>query len=118
MHYRLLNGRDAVGGADRGVRDDSNFPDIAEIRLEIEKTSGCPATHVESVISVEGWREQIVWEGNVEVFELTGHRKAKRAYGWRDYSSGEFTAVLGIPPVDSPETAIKVAIAAKARSQR
>jgi len=88
---------------------------IPEIQLAVEKAAGCPAKHIESVIVVEGWKEQVVWEGTVEVFLLEGHPKAKRAYGWRDVDSGEFTAVLEIPPVDSPNTAVRAAIVAKAR---
>jgi hypothetical protein len=87
---------------------------IPEIQLAVEKAAGCPARHLESVIVVEGWKEQVVWEGTVEVFNLEGQLKAKRAYGWRNYE-GDFTAVLEIPPVDSPQTAVRVAIAAKAR---
>jgi hypothetical protein len=46
---------------------------------------------------------------------LAGHPKAKRAYGWShpegDDNKGErFVAVLEIPPVDSPKTAVKMAI--------
>jgi hypothetical protein len=87
---------------------------IENIRLAIEKAAGCPARHIESSIVVEGWRNAVVWEGVVEAFELKGHPKAKRAYGWLA-PEGEFTTVLEIPPVDSAQTAVKVAIAAKAR---
>ena len=46
-----------------------------------------------------------------------GHPKAKRAYAWtyRDGDQNKTVAVLEIPPVDSAENAVKVAIAAKAR---
>lgn len=87
---------------------------IPEIQLAVEKAAGCPAKHIESVMVVEGWKDAVVWEGEVEVFLLEGHSKAKRAYGWRNWE-GDFTAVLEIPPVDSPNTAVRVAIAAKAR---
>ena len=87
---------------------------IPEIQLAVEKAAGRPAKHIESVIVVEGWKDAVVWEGEVEVFLLEGHPKAKRAYGWRNWE-GDFTAVLEIPPVDSANTAVKVAIAAKAR---
>jgi hypothetical protein len=43
--------------------------------------------------------------------------KAKRCYAW-SFDDGKQTrsvTVLELPPVDSPETAVKVAIAAKAR---
>jgi hypothetical protein len=91
-------------GNDWGVNEGPDYPEIAEIQLAVEKAAGCPAKHIDSV----------VWEGEVEVFQLESHPKAKRAYGWRNWE-GDFTAVLEILPVDSPTTAVKVAIAAKAR---
>jgi len=88
---------------------------IPEIQLAVERAAGCPARYVESVTVIEGWQANVVWEGEVAVFELDGHPKAKRAYGWRDFDSGDFTAVLEIPPVDSANTAVRAAIVAKAR---
>jgi hypothetical protein len=54
-------------------------------------------------------------KGDVEVFDLTGHPKTKRAFGWSHPDDSEnkterFVAVLEIPPVDSPHTAVKMAI--------
>jgi hypothetical protein len=48
------------------------------------------------------------------VFDLNGHPKAKRAFGWShpqnaDGTGERFVAVLEIPPVDSPQTAVKTA---------
>ena len=88
---------------------------LPEIQLAVEKAADCPAEHLRTVMVIEGWKEQIVWEGEVEVFTLKDHPKAKLAYGWRDFDTGDFTAVLEIPPVDSANTAVKAAIAAKAR---
>jgi len=56
-----------------------------------------------------------VWQGEVEVFDLHGHPKAKRAYAWShlDGAKGEnerFVAVLEIPPVDSAQRAVQVQI--------
>ena len=75
----------------------------------------CTATWRESAPVREVFRGKTIWQGNVEVFDLTGHPKAKRAYGWShpegDDNKGErFVAVLEIPPVISPETAVKVSI--------
>jgi hypothetical protein len=49
------------------------------------------------------------------VFALIGHPKAKYAYAWtyRDDNQNKTTVVLKIPPVDSPQTAVKIAIATK-----
>ena len=87
------------------------------IQKAVEKIADCPATHLESASVVEGFRDQIVWQGIVEVFALNGHPKAKRAYGWQtgNDQDARFTAVLEIPPVDSPNTAVRASIAAEAR---
>ena len=86
---------------------------IANIQKAVEKAAECPAKHLESVAVAEGFRNQMIWEGIVEIFALHGHAKAKRAYGWQD---GErFTSVLEIPPVDSPNAAVRAAIAANAK---
>jgi hypothetical protein len=58
---------------------------------------------------------EIVWQGDVEVFDLHGHPKATRAYAWShlDGANDErtrFVAVLEIPPVNSAETAVRVQI--------
>jgi hypothetical protein len=91
---------------------------LANIQKAVEKAAECPATHFESVAVVEGFRTQTIWEGVVEIFMLHSHPKAKRAYGWQtgDGGNSNFVVVLEIPPVDSPNTAVKAAIAAKARS--
>jgi hypothetical protein len=49
--------------------------------------------------------------------DIEGHPKAKRCYAWSFLENGQpqYTTVLEIPPVDSPESAVKVAIAAKGR---
>jgi hypothetical protein len=67
---------------------------------------------------IETFRGQVVWEGAVEVFALTGHPKAKKAYGWSFQEGHEtrYVAVLEIPPVHSPITAVRVSIAAQHRS--
>ena len=66
------------------------------------------------VSHIEG---RVAWQGTVEVFDLLCHEKAKRAYAWQYYDSGQTktVAILEIPPVDSPESAVKVAIAARGR---
>ena len=85
---------------------------IQNIQKAVEKAAGCPAKHLESTVVAETFRGETIWEGVVEVFDLKGHPKAKRAYGW-NIGTGQdarFTAVLEIPPVDSPNTAVRAAI--------
>ncbi len=75
----------------------------------------CSATWRETVPVREVFQGKTIWQGNVEVFDLAGHPKAKRAYGWShpegDDNKGErFVTVLEIPPVVSAETAVKISI--------
>jgi hypothetical protein len=70
---------------------------------------GCDSRYVESVPVHEVFQGQTVWQGTVEVFDLLCHGAA-RAYAWQ-YEEGKETktvAVLEIPRVDSPQTAVKV----------
>ena len=80
----------------------------------------CDSTWVESVPVKEVLRGQTILGWYCEVFDLTGHPKAKRALmeSQRKGDTGErFVTVLEIPPVESPETAVKVAIAAEVRQR-
>jgi hypothetical protein len=88
---------------------------LARLQAAISQLHNCGAVWRESVPVHEVFRGKTLWRGDVEVFDLTGHPKAKRAYGWShpdgaDNKTERFVAVLEIPPVDSPQTAVKMAI--------
>jgi len=73
--------------------------------------------HSATVPVHEVFRAETVWQGDVEVFDLTGHPKAKRAYAWshldgKNDERTRFLAVLEIPPVDSAQRAVQVQIVA------
>lgn len=96
---------------------------IAEIAAAIQASHGCKATHQSTVAVREMFRGKVAWEGEVEVFTVTGHAKAKRCYAWgypNEKRGGkyDFVTVLEIPPVTSPETAVKAAIHSEAKSKR
>lgn len=81
------------------------------------------STHVESVPVHEVFQDQTMWRGTVEVFTLRNHPKAKRCYAWshrsgKDDQDERFVAVLEIPPVTSPETAVKAAIMADVKGKK
>lgn len=92
-------------------------PNIVDLQKAIKQTHGCDSQHVASEQVYESFEGRIAWQGTVEVFDLIGHPKAKRAYAWtyRDGDQNKAVAVLGIPPVDSPQTAVRLSIAAEAR---
>ncbi len=91
--------------------------EITELKDAIRAMHGCESLHVESVPVKEVFEGQTAWEGTVEVFDLVGHPKAKRAYAWsyRDGDETKSAAVLEVPPVDSPQSAVQVAIASRSR---
>ena len=73
---------------------------------------------MESVRVTETFNGETVWDGEVEVFDLIDHPTAVRAYAWAhetDAGKLRHVAVLHEGPVDSPETAVRAAIAASAR---
>jgi hypothetical protein len=66
----------------------------------------------------EVFQGQTVWQGDVEVFDIDKHPKAKRCYGWSYGQPEEFITILELPPVDSPESAVKVGIAHQIKKAR
>jgi len=75
----------------------------------------CAAVWRETVPVHEVFEGKTVWKGEVEIFDLTGHPKAKRAYAWSHLDGKKdertrFVAVLEIPPVDSAQKVIQVQI--------
>jgi hypothetical protein len=88
---------------------------ISQVQVAVQHLHRCGATWRETVPVHEIFQGKTVWQGDVEVFDLTGHPKAKRAYAWShlDGANDErtrFVAVLEIPPVVSAETAVRVQI--------
>lgn len=86
---------------------------IPKLREAIKAVHGCNSIRT-ATMRVE---KQTAWEGDVEVFDID-HHKAKKCYAWGFEERGQFkaTCILEIPPVDSPSTAVEVAIAAKAKA--
>ena len=93
--------------------------DVPLLKKAIKATHGCESLHIESVSIKEVFKGRTAWEGTVEVFALINHPKAKKAFAWSypDGDQSKTVAVLAIPPVDSPQSAVKVAIASKGRKQ-
>jgi hypothetical protein len=88
---------------------------IGELEAAILNLHGATASHLETVPVTETFQGKTVWEGEVEVFNLRGHPKAKKAYAWghvagEDDQARRYVAVLDLPPVDSPQSAVRAAI--------
>ena len=101
-----------------------NKPDyLARLQVAVSQLHNCGATWRETVPVHEVFKGQTVWQGKVEVFDLTGHPKAKRAYAWShregENDQGErFVAVLEIPPVKDAVTAVRVSVVKEIRNKK
>ncbi len=80
----------------------------------IQDLHSCKATYSESVEIKEEFEGQTVWEGRVHVFNIEGHPDTDTCYAWTSPIEGsdmrQYYAVLHIPPVDSPEMAVRASI--------
>lgn len=95
---------------------------ITQLRDVIHKLHGAKAQYVQSVPVREEFQGQIVWDGVVEVFDLKGHPKANRIYAWAHETDDpanpkRYVTVLHIPPVVSPQTAVKAVIVQEHKSR-
>jgi hypothetical protein len=84
---------------------------IKTLQRAILQRHACNASWIESLPVQDVFGGQTIWQGSVEVFNLTGHPKAKKAYAWLDPDGEEHAAakvetILEIPPVDSPLSAV------------
>ena len=91
---------------------------ISRLQLAIQHLHNCAAVHRETVPVREVFRGKTVWDGDVEAFDLTGHPKAKRCYGWSYGEPEEFITILELPPVDSPQSAVKVGVSYQIKKAR
>jgi hypothetical protein len=57
--------------------------DIAGFQEAIRAPHGAESLWVETVPVKEIFQGRTSWDGEVEVFDITGHPRAKRCYAWR-----------------------------------
>ena len=88
---------------------------LAQVIFHLHKAS---PTWVESVPVDEIFNGKTIWKGDVEVFDLTGHPKAKRCYGWTYGEPEEFITILEIPPVTDAKSAVKVGVSYQIKKAR
>jgi len=91
-----------------------NDSDLEDTKQAVERLHNCKALFIEDVAVVEKFGSQTVWSGIVHIFEIEGHPKANKCYAWSSPIEGStkrcYYAVLHIPPVDSPEKAVRASI--------
>ncbi len=85
-----------------------------DLKRAIEKLHGCGSSFAYEIEITERFNDKVVWEGPVSVFDLDGHPNASTCYAWsepvKDSDKRRFFTVLKIPPVDSPEAAVRASI--------
>ena len=94
----------------------NNISELAEV---IRKLHGVEATHVETVPVKETFQGQTVWEGHVEVFDVT-HPQTDRIYAWSHdtddpASPRRHVTVLHLPPAITPLRAVQTSIVSDVR---
>ena len=93
---------------------------LARLQVVISQLHNCGAVYRITVPVHEVFQGQTVWKGEVEIFDLIRHPKAKRCYGWShpegaDDKGERFVTVLEIPPVESAVTAVRASIVADSK---
>ncbi len=86
---------------------------IPALQDAIRRLHGLESTWLHSVPVVERHDGRTVWDGEVQVFAITGHPTATRAYAWshgRMPGNRRFHVVLGSPPVDCAQAAVRMAV--------
>ena len=90
-------------------------------RLEkaIRDLHGGNPKHLESVPIEEVFQGKVMWTGIVEVFSLEGNPRANRCYAWsaKKGTTEQFTAVLSVPPIDTPRKAVQASVVAAQRAR-
>ena len=87
---------------------------LDQLREAVERMHGGTAAVAQSVPVRETFEGKSVWEGVVQIFDLTGHPTATRAYAWSSPIEGStkrrFFAVLHSARINSPLEAVRAAI--------
>jgi len=96
---------------------------LARLQVAVSQLHNCGAVWRSTVPVHEVFNGQTVWQGEVEVFDLNDHPKAKHAYAWshregKDDAGERFVAVLEIPPIESAVTAVRASILSDAKKRK
>jgi hypothetical protein len=88
------------------------------LQTAVQQLLKCEALHEKTVFVDEKFEGKTIWQGEITVFELRGHPKAEKCYAWFHYPAGaadgapdSLVALLNRWPVDSPQAAVRFAIA-------
>jgi len=87
---------------------------LAVLRAAIWRMHNRGAVWLKTVHVHETFQGKTIWVGDVEIFNLMQHSKAKRCYAWElhdnHHEESRYVAVLEQPPVDSALQAVQATI--------
>jgi hypothetical protein len=88
--------------------------DIEDTKQAVERLHKCKASYIEDVAVIENFGDETIWSGIVHVFKIEGNSKADKCYAWSSPIEGStkrrYYAVLKVPPIDTPEKAVRASI--------
>src|SRR5580765_8685734 len=88
----------------------------SKLQIAVQRMFNCQATFSETVPIREEVDGEVVWEGEVKVFDLIGHPKARRCYAWvHPTNKNRTVALLEIPPVTTALAAVKASLIAESK---
>jgi hypothetical protein len=93
---------------------------IEQLHEAIHRMHGCESVHIDTIPVKDVFWGRVVWEGEVELFELSGSQTARQCYAWsqpEDDGTERYFAMLKLPPVTSAETAVRAAIVSELKNR-
>lgn len=88
---------------------------IDELKKIIERLHKCKASYLDKITIMEKYGQKTVWQGIVHIFKISDHPQVDTCYAWSSPIEGStkrrYYTVLKIPPIDSPEKAVRATIA-------
>src|SRR5262245_59584921 len=88
----------------------------SKLQMAVQRLFKCQATFSKTVPIRQEVDGKILWEGEVKVFDLSGHPKASRCYAWTHPNDKNRTvALLEIAPVTTALAAVKAALIAESK---
>jgi hypothetical protein len=86
---------------------------ISSLKEVVQYLHKCQAVFYETVPVDEKFDGRTVWKGDVEIFTLVGHPRARRCFAWLhdDGKSTRYVALLESLAIASPEMAVRAMIA-------
>ena len=87
----------------------------------IRNVHGCESRYLESIHVLEKFEGEIVWNGTVEIFELSDPFDGRKCFAWgcveeRPRKQRRYVTVLEAPNVTSAEQAVRASLTSDSRT--